>query len=100
MIVIEYDGSRLLLVLQIDHSHVTGFMAAHWGNKEFARPQPYTSVVLAAQEHDNGWWEWEMKPSTLNDRGFPLDYHDGSLKYLGQLRLDFYKDGACVDRVS
>jgi hypothetical protein len=30
-------------------------------------------------------------------QGYPLDYHDGSLKYLGQLRLDFYKNA--VDRV-
>ena len=97
MMVSRYDDSRSLLVLQIDHSRVAGFLAAHWGNKIFAKPRPYASVVLAAQEHDNGWWEWEMKPSTLNDQGYPLDYHDGSLKYLGQFRLDFYKDG--VDRV-
>jgi hypothetical protein len=92
-----YDESRLMLALQIDHSRVAGYLAAHWGNKDFARPEPYASVVLAAQEHDIGWWEWEMKPSTLNDKGYPLDYHDGSLKYLGQLRLDFYKNA--VDRV-
>lgn len=98
MMVNPYNDSHLLLALQIDHSRVAGFLASHWGNKTFARLQPYASVVLAAQEHDNGWWEWEMKPSTLNDRGYPLDYHDGSLKYLGQLRLDFYKDG--VDRVA
>jgi hypothetical protein len=76
---------------------VAGFLAAHWGNETFAQPKPYTSVVLAAQEHDNGWWEWEMKPSTLNDQGYPLDYHDGSLKYLGKFRLDFYRNG--VNRV-
>jgi hypothetical protein len=76
---------------------VAGFFAAHWGNRDFARPEPYASVVLAAHEHDIGWWEWEMKPSTLNDKGFPMDYHDGSFKYLGQLRLDFYKNA--VDRV-
>ncbi len=52
---------------------------------------------MAAAEHDSGWWEWEMSPSALNDKGYPLDYHDGSLKYLGQLRLDFYKNA--VDRV-
>jgi hypothetical protein len=98
MMVNPYDDSRLLLALQIDHSRVAGFLAAHWGNETFARPRPYSSVVLAAQEHDNGWWEWEMKPSTLNDKGYPLDYHDGSLKYLGQLRLDFYRNG--VDRVA
>jgi hypothetical protein len=92
-----YDDARLILALQIDHSRVAGYLAAHWGNQEFAKLQPYTSVVLAAQEHDIGWWEWEMCPSTLNDKGYPLDYHDGSFKYLGQLRLDFYKNA--VDRV-
>ena len=97
MMVVRYDDSRFLLVLQIDHSRVAGLVASHWGNKVFAHPQPYASVVIAAQEHDNGWWEWEMKPSTLNDQGYPLDYHDGSLKYLGKFRLDFYRDG--VDRV-
>src|SRR5262252_231784 len=97
MMVNPYDDTRLMLALQIDHSRVAGFFAAHWGNQEFDRPEPYASVVLAANEHDSGWWEWEMKPSTLNDRGFPMDYHDGSLKYLGQLRLDFYKNA--VDHV-
>jgi hypothetical protein len=97
MMVNPYDDSRLMLALQIDHSRVAGFFAAHWGNQDFARPEPNASVVLAAHEHDIGWWEWEMKPATLNDQGFPLDYHDGSLKYLGQLRLDFYKNA--VDRV-
>ena len=92
-----YDDARLILALQIDHSRVAGYLAAHWGNEEFAQPQPYASVVLAAQEHDIGWWEWEMCPSTLNDKGYPLDYHDGSFKYLGQLRLDFYKNA--VDHV-
>jgi Protein of unknown function (DUF3891) len=97
MMAYPYDNERILLALQIDHSRLAGYFAAHWGNRDFDRPQPYASVVLAAGEHDIGWWEWEMKPSTLNDRGLPLDYHDGSLKYLGQLRLDFYKNS--VERV-
>ena len=72
MMVNQYDQSRLLLVLQVDHSRVAGFLAAHRGNEAFAKPQPYASVVLAAQEHDIGWWEWEMKPSTLNDVAVPV----------------------------
>ncbi len=93
MMVSRYDDERFLLALQIEHSRVAGCLAAHWGNAEFAEPTPYTSVVLAAQEHDNGWWEWETKP-TLNNQGHPLDYiTDGSLKYLGKFRLDFYKNG-------
>lgn len=97
MMAYTFDDARIILALQIDHSRVAGHFAAHWGNRGFDRPQPYSSMVLAAQEHDIGWWEWEMKPAMLNDKGFPLDYHDGSLKYLGQLRLDFYKNS--VDRV-
>lgn len=97
MMVNPYSDSQLMLALQFDHSRVAGFFAAHWGNAEFDRPEPYASVVLAAQEHDIGWWEWEMKPSTLNDDGFPMDYHDGSFKFLGQLRLDFYRNA--VDKV-
>src|SRR5437762_13387220 len=97
MMAYPYDDARIILALQIDHSRVAGYFAAHWGNPHFDRPEPYSSVVLAATEHDIGWWEWEMKPSCLNDKGFPLDYHDGSLKYLGQLRLDFYKNA--VDHV-
>ncbi len=73
MMVSPYDDSRLLVVLQIDHSRVAGLLAAHWGNAEFAEPRPYTSVVLAAQEHDSGWWDWEIKP-TLDERGEPIDY--------------------------
>jgi hypothetical protein len=92
-----FDDSRLILALQIDHSRVAGYLAAHWGNETFAKLRPYASVVLAAQEHDIGWWEWEMSPGTLNDKGYPLDYHDGSFKYLGQLRLDFYRNA--VDHV-
>ena len=97
MMVNPYSDSHLMLALQFDHSRVAGFFAAHWGNEEFDRPEPYASVVLAAQEHDHGWWEWEMRPSTLNDENFPMDYHDGSFKFLGQLRLDFYKN--VVDNV-
>ena len=50
MMVNPYDDSRLMLALQFDHSRVAGFFAAHWGNGEFDRPEPYASVVLAAQE--------------------------------------------------
>jgi hypothetical protein len=73
MMVCRYDESRLLLVLQVDHSRVAGLFAAHWGNDEFAPLNPYAAMVLAAQEHDSGWWDWEIKP-TLNEQGRPPDY--------------------------
>ena len=72
MMVCPYDDSRLLLIMQTDHSRVAGLLAAHWGTDQFARLRPYSSMVLAAQEHDSGWWDWEIKPS-VNEQGYPSD---------------------------
>jgi len=92
MMVCPYDDQQLLLILQVDHSRVTGWFAAHWGNEDFAKPSPYGAMVLAAQEHDTGWWDWEIKPQ-VNDEGLPPDYI-GSIKHLGQtIWLDFYRHG-------
>lgn len=92
MMVCRYDAERLLLILQIDHSRVAGLLAAHWGNEEFARLSPYSSMVLAAQEHDNGWWDWEVKP-TINAEGRLTDYI-GFFRHLGHATwLDFYRNG-------
>lgn len=96
MMVCRYDDRRLVLILQIDHSRVAGLIAAHWGNEEFARPRPYASMVIAAQEHDSGWWDWEIKP-TLTEQGRPIDYI-GSAARLGEVWLDFYRHG--IERVA
>ncbi|HXG35742.1 MAG TPA: DUF3891 family protein [Dehalococcoidia bacterium] len=69
----SFDDRRLLLIRQTDHSEVVGFFAAHWGNDRFERPRPWPAVVLAAQEHDKAWTEWELKP-TINAEGHPIDY--------------------------
>lgn len=92
MMVCPFDDRRLLLILQVDHSKVAGWFAAHWGNDSFARPSPYAAMVLAAQEHDTGWWDWEIKPQ-LSSEGLPPDYI-GSIKHLGgRVWLDFYRHG-------
>jgi hypothetical protein len=92
MMVCPFDDNRLLLILQVDHSKVAGWFAAHWGNDAFARPSPYAAMVLAAQEHDTGWWDWEIKPQ-LSSEGLPPDYI-GSIKHLGgRVWLDFYRHG-------
>jgi len=97
MMVCPYDDSRVLLILQTDHSRIAGLLAAHWGNDQFARLQPYSSMVLAAQEHDSGWWDWEIKPS-VNEQGYPSDYI-GSIKHLGQgVWLDLYR--RAIERIA
>jgi hypothetical protein len=92
MMLSPYDESHWFAVLQVDHSRVAGFLAAHWGNETFARPTPYASMVLAAQEHDNGgWWGVELKPY-LSDDGYPLDYLD-TVGFLGPRWLDSWGQG-------
>lgn len=97
MMVCPYDDSTVLLILQTDHSRIAGLLAAHWGNEQFAKLRPYSSMVLAAQEHDSGWWDWEIKPS-VNDQGYPSDYI-GSIKHLGQgVWLDLYR--RAIERIA
>lgn len=62
MIIRKGDGPGLVLIGQTDHSRFVGQLAAHWGNREFAKPQPYTSVVRAATFHDFGWLRYETSP--------------------------------------
>ncbi len=79
------DGT-LWLVTQPDHAQVAGYLAAHWGNDDFARPGSYADApdperlradtVLAVAQHDNGWWEWDATPELSGDDGFPLGLAD------------------------
>jgi Protein of unknown function (DUF3891) len=67
------DGS-LILIAQTDHAKLSGQCAAHWGNQDFARPQPYEAVVRAAMFHDSGWYDYEASPSIAPDTGKPLNF--------------------------
>ena len=69
-------------VTQPDHAQVSGYLAAHWGNDDFAHPGYFASspdperlraeTIVAIAEHDNGWWEWEASPELADIDGFPL----------------------------
>ena len=76
-------GGELWCISQPEHAAAAGYLAAHWGNHEFARPGRYApfrdpealraETVLAIAEHDNGWWEWEADPQIDPSDGLPLD---------------------------
>ncbi|MBS1839475.1 MAG: DUF3891 family protein [Acidobacteria bacterium] len=61
--IIREQGDQLLLIRQTDHAFLAGFFAKEWGNEEFPRPEPFESFCLAVAEHDNGWSEWEVRPT-------------------------------------
>jgi hypothetical protein len=62
MIVREEPDGSLVLINQTDHAKISGFFAAHWGNRDFERPHPYEPAVRAALYHDAGWNRYETSP--------------------------------------
>jgi len=78
-------NGKTWLVSQPDHGAVAGFLAAHWGNDDFAQPgrlqapdggRLRSEIVVAIAEHDNGWWEWVAQPEMSDVDGLPLDLRD------------------------
>ena len=80
------SDNQTWLVSQPDHGGVAGYLAAHWGNDQFAAPGHFAEAhdperlcaetVLAIAEHDNGWWEWEAIPERGDLDDLPLDLAD------------------------
>jgi hypothetical protein len=95
LIVSPSGEGELLLVLHTEHSRLAGWLAAWWGNAALPRPEPWLSVILAAQEHDASWATWEMKPYTDVD-GRPIDFVRGA-RFLAPQWTDLY--ARAVDQV-
>ena len=74
MIVRKSPAGSLTLIGQTDHSRFVGQLAAHWGNRDFATPAPYDSVVRAATYHDYGWLQYETRPLTNPETGEPYPF--------------------------
>ena len=74
MIVRKQPNHELVLIGQTDHSRFVGQLAAHWGNKDFAVPKPYVSMVRAATFHDYGWLRYETNPQIHPESGEPYQF--------------------------
>lgn len=78
-------NGQLLCINQTSHALMAAEFCRYWGNQDFAPPTPYAEVMLAVSQHDNGWYEWELKPKLRPD-GYPMDFlHDPDV--LGKLNL-------------
>jgi len=72
--IVREAGGELWLFDQRDHSALCGTMAAAWGADGFgAVPEP---VVRAADIHDSGWPEWDVRPRLDARTGRPHPYSD------------------------
>jgi Protein of unknown function (DUF3891) len=77
-------GDRAEIVMQVDHSLVSGKLAEHWPGLE-----PRESVVMAAALHDIGWRSWEASPRVDEETGQPQNF----LRVDIDLHLAFYETG-------
>jgi Protein of unknown function (DUF3891) len=90
--IIAESNEHYRMITQNDHGDLAGQFAAHWGNEQFARLKPYQSMVLAAEAHDNGWWDWDVFPS-VDEQGVPLPF----TRTPREIRSGFYGRG--IDNV-
>src|SRR5262245_32562410 len=74
MIVRKQPNGEVTLIAQTDHSRLAGQLAAHWGNSNFAAPDPYDSMVRAATFHDFGWLRYETGPLINPENGEPYSF--------------------------
>jgi len=90
--IISENAECYRMISQNDHGDLAGQFAAHWGNDQFARLEPYSSMVLAAETHDNGWWDWDIYPS-IDEQGVPIPF----TRTPREFRSSFYGKG--IDNV-
>lgn len=58
------------LVAHQQHAHLAGEFALHWGNRDFAAPEPFADILTAVKRHDDAWVERDAQP-VLTHEGRP-----------------------------
>jgi len=91
--IIQEQGDHLILIRQTDHAVLSGYFARELGNEIFSRPEPLESFQLAAEEHDNGWNEWELQPRIDPFTFLPYSF----MSLPTQEHIDLYQRG--IERV-
>lgn len=72
MIRIE-EPTGWILISHPDHARLAGQMAAHWGNAEFAAPEPRADVLVAVLRHDDAWGRRDAQPK-ITRAGLPAAF--------------------------
>ena len=88
-------GLDVIAIPQPSHAWLSGQMARAWGNEHFAAPMPYDEVCLAAEQHDIGWLDWEMRPALDAGTGLPQEF----CKVPSKLHIALWREGVRRARV-
>lgn len=78
-------GNRWQIVLQTDHADLSGEIARRWAE----RTDRSTSLVTAAERHDDGWSVWEQAPMCDLSTSKPINFLDVGVP----AHLAFYRAG-------
>ena len=60
-----------VLISQIEHAHLAGRLAEHWGAAPFEPLVPKAELLWAIYHHDDGWRDWDQSPDIEPKRGAP-----------------------------
>src|SRR5438105_13350642 len=80
-VILREEQDQLVLVRQVDHSMLSGWLAACWGAGPWERPQPYSSCVVGARMHDVIWVTWDESLPCGPD-GRPYNFRDVSRRVI------------------
>ena len=67
--VLRSDGDATLCIGQASHAWICGQLARRWRDVE-----PFEDVVLAAEQHDVGWADWDRAPRRNPQTGLPQSF--------------------------
>ncbi len=74
MLLRRLEDGTTIAIGQASHAWVSGQLARAWGNERFPAPEPFEEVSLAAEQHDVGWTDWDLRPSLNPGTGLPYTF--------------------------
>jgi len=90
------QGNDFLLITQDDHARLSGRLAEHFGNDQFAAPLPHKQVIDAIAMHDCGWPLHDDSP-TLNPAGLPLHVFESPISISTQVWSEGVRQAKAID---
>jgi hypothetical protein len=79
-LLLRSEDGVVLAIGQQSHAWISGQLARAWGNERFAAPEPWEEVCLAAEQHDIGFAEWDLKPRCNPHTGLPHSFMEMPLE--------------------
>ena len=71
----DADGQPAwILISQVEHARVSAELARHWGAGGVLPLEPRDELLSTIAHHDDGWADWERRPTIDPAHGRPYDF--------------------------